>query len=295
MAEETRQQRRARERRYGVRHPVSYSAREVVRIAIGSGGTGLVIGLIGGSFSASGIVSMTVAAIMLAFAWAVGAVAITVSEPVWGLPSRYRLFASLSTILALGIVLGGIGWFQHEHMPIAERGTARLGLKQILQQKFPGESTTNFNVNVQNDGNAIALNQATILAGKLSPVVLPQEQADEAMKKLHRLLSENEKRGPNHVQLAPTFGQIVTLSDIDDITLDPPTKVFINATDSQVKDFNDGKLVLYVFFLSHYEDETIQGHAYWKSEACAYYFRTFVYFHNCGPMTIEKIVGSRFP
>jgi hypothetical protein len=54
MAEETRQQRRERERREGiVRRPATYSAREVVRIAIGSGGTGLVIGLIGGSFSAA--------------------------------------------------------------------------------------------------------------------------------------------------------------------------------------------------------------------------------------------------
>lgn len=295
MAGETRQQRRARERREGrARHPATYTAREVVRIAIGSGGTGLVIGLTGASFSTAGVVSMTVAAVMLIIAWSVGAVAITVSEPVWGLPSRYRLVGSLGAILTLGIILGGIGWFQFEHMPIPDHGTARLGLKNVFLQKYPSESTTHYNVDVHNDGTAIALNTATIVAGKLSSGLLSQAQADAAMKKLREIVRDGEKHGPNHVQVPPSVGQIITLSDIDDVNIGPASKVFIDVTDSQIQDFNNEKLALYVFVFSHYEDETIQGKAYWESEACGYYIGTLAYFHNCGPMATEKISGSRF-
>jgi hypothetical protein len=115
------------------------------------------------------------------------------------------------------------------------------------------------------------------------------------MKKLHQFMLVAEKRGASHLQLAPTVGRIVTLSDIDDISIEHATTTIISATDAQLQDFNNAKVFLYVFVLSHYEDETIQGHAYWETQACVYYVVTWAYFHACGPDTIEKIVGSRFP
>jgi hypothetical protein len=221
MVEETRQQRRARERREGApRPPASYSAREVVRIAIGSGGTGLVIGLIGGSFSASGIVSMMVAVIMLIFAWVVGAVAITVSEPVWGLPSSYRLGASLFTIFALGFVLGGIGWFQYQHMPVPDRGTASLTLNETTLRKLPGQNVSHVDIAVKNVGNAIALNDVTGAAGTVSNAVLSKDQINSSMGKVRDLVLKTEKQGPNHAQLAPSCDLVLAIEQYDAVLID---------------------------------------------------------------------------
>jgi hypothetical protein len=272
------------------RHSATYTAREVVRIAVGSGGTGLVIGLVGGSFSAAGIVSMTVAAIMLLMAWVFGTVAITVSEPVWGLPPNYRLGTSLSAIIALGLALGGIGWFQYGHMPIADKGVARVNLDTVTFEKIPGQSNSRIDVSLKNSGNAIALEYAAAVAGRLASTPLSSEQIPPLMDKLRNRVIEFDATG-HHMNrtLIPNTNQLIWLSDVDKIDND-----YILLTDQQIQDFNDGKLSVYLFLFGRYEDETITGTAYWQIEMCIQYVGTLSYWHNCGPQKMDKIIGSRF-
>src|SRR5260370_42210613 len=99
----------------------SPAPRTILRVAIGAGGSGLVLGLVIGSFSAAGIVDMTVAAVMLLAAWIIGAIAITASEPIWGLPPKLRLPVIIGANFALALLLGLIGLYQYYHLPVPEK------------------------------------------------------------------------------------------------------------------------------------------------------------------------------
>jgi hypothetical protein len=272
----------------------SYSARQTVRIAVGSGGMGLIFGLVASSFSTAGIVSMTVAAIMLFVAWVVGAVAVTVSEPVWGLPSRHRVVVSLGAIVGLAIMLGGIGWFQSKHLPMTDKGTARVSIDQVTFERIPGQPTYRIDVVLKNIGTATALEYASVVAGKVVTLSnLTPEQIASAQEKLRKLVltAESTKPASQHFsQLIPTKGHVVWLSDID-----ATDNSYITLTDAQIADFNSGKLMFYVFLFGHFEDETIAGSAYWEIEACGLYSGTLSYWHNCSPDRLQKLYGSRFP
>lgn len=289
MVEDTRQLRRWRLRHHGP--PVTYSAREVIRVAIGSGGMGLVIGLVGSSFSTSGIVSMTVAATMLLIAWAIGAVAITVSEPVWGLASNYRVVISLSCIVLLAAGLSGIGLYQSKHMPVVDKGTARVVIDQATFERLPGQTVSRIDVALKDNGTAVALEYTLAVAGKVvTEKTLSPDQITAYMEKVRHYVVESDANGPHHLKLIPGINQLVWLSDIENINKD-----FIFLNESQIGDFNNGKLGVYIFLFGRYEDETITGSAYWEIQSCGIYTATLAYLHNCpGAPKLDKIDGSRF-
>jgi len=63
-------------------------------------------------------------------------------------------------------------------------------------------------------------------------------------------------------------------------------------TDSQIQDFNNGKILIYVFLLAHHEDEMIAGKAYWETETCAYFFGNFTYCtiaHRCALIRLQAL------
>ena len=269
-----------------------YSARQVLRVAIGSGGTGLVVGLVASSFSAAGIVDMTVAAAMLLAAWVIGTVSITVSEPVWGLAPRYRLGASLGTIAILTILLAGIGWFQHNHLPIPDKGAAQMTLSRVDIEGIPKTSAYQFNAVIHNDGTASAIEENTAVAGKLSDHLLSKDDIDVIMAKLEKFNLAIERQGPLHFQIPKSHSRVITLSEVDDLDTQV-TKKFIQATANQIKEITNGDLSLYVFLLTKYEDETITGNGYWQTETCGYYTASFVHYHLCRPLKISKVGGPR--
>jgi hypothetical protein len=264
-----------------------YSTRQVFNIAVGAGGTGLVVGLVGSSFSAAGIVSMTVAALMLLIAWIVGTVAITVSEPVWGLQPRYRLAASATAITVLTVILGGIGRFQYDHIPIVDRGTARVLLSGAYFEKAADQAANRVVIRLENNGNAIAIKFAVVVWGKLSDKTLSPNELAPMLEKTRQIVVDLDAQGFDKGILVPGNNQIVWLTDID-------TKDLILLTDSQINDFNNAKLAIYAFIFARFEDETIKGSAYWERSDCVFFTQTMSYWHNCRTPQLDKISGSRF-
>jgi hypothetical protein len=120
--------------------------RTLLRVAIGAGGSGLVLGLVIGSFSAAGIVDMTVAVTMLLAAWIIGTVAITASEPIWGLAPKLRWPVIIGTSVALAVFLGLIGLYQSNHLPISEKQSARLQVATVVPVRIPSTGKNIFNL-----------------------------------------------------------------------------------------------------------------------------------------------------
>src|SRR5579871_3856053 len=87
------------------------------RILLGAGATGLFAALIIASFSASGVIDMTLAIALLGVAWIVGVGAVLVSEPLLGLQPRIRWPAAAIVSIALAAAIVGLGFYENAHFP----------------------------------------------------------------------------------------------------------------------------------------------------------------------------------
>ena len=127
-----------------------------VRVAIGAGGSALVLALVIGSLSTAGVIDMTAAWSMLAAAWMVGAIAIAISEPVWGLPTRHRIFTGTVSAVALGAALALAGVYEYSHHPgqtESESGrSSRLVVQRVVVNPPKEQENLSLDVFVINKG-----------------------------------------------------------------------------------------------------------------------------------------------
>lgn len=170
-----------------------------------------------------------------------------------------------------------------------DKGSARMGIEQVAFEKIPGQATSRIDVSLINSGTGFAQEVIEGIAGKLVSQNLSPEQIASSMKTIRDLVLKSDSLGPHHLKIPPGRRYLVWLSDIDNVDKD-----FFLLSDAQVQDFNNGKLAIYVFYFSRFEDEATTGSAYWEEEICAMFVGTFTYWHNCGPQRLDKVSGSRF-
>ena len=103
-----------------------------------------------------------------------------------GARTALRLGASLGTMAILTILLAGIGWFQHNHLPIPDKGAAQMALSRVDIEGIPKTSAYQFNAVIHNDGTASAIGENTAVAGKLSDHLLSKDDIDVIMAKLEK-------------------------------------------------------------------------------------------------------------
>jgi hypothetical protein len=262
--------------------------RTLLRVAIGAGGSGLVVGLVVGSFSSAGIVDMTVSSVMLAVAWIVGILSIAVSEPVWRLSIPFRVISVVFSGIVLGCVLSSIGIYQYVHLPVPDKGHAELQFVTASPIKDPTTGNSFINLQVNNIGTLSALHMVDVAVGELSDRVLTKSETDTMMSSLYNRLNDADKLAPinNNVQHASGF--VVSLSkSLRDST-------GFTVTDQQLVEINNYRQLLYVFFLARYEDEITSGSSYWNLQLCGYFSLTTAFWHNCAPYQNDKVVGRRF-
>jgi hypothetical protein len=100
-------------------HPVpkeggSERLRRLLGTFVGAGGTGLIVALVLGAFSASGVVNMATVHVLLILAWVVMTAIIFASEWIWRRPIRYRLAFGLAGSLFIAIGMYGMDvWLQN--------------------------------------------------------------------------------------------------------------------------------------------------------------------------------------
>jgi len=97
----------------------------------------------------------------------IGVIAITVSEPIWGLPHRFRIIAIFLASVTLGLILWAIWLYQLKHLPIQEKGNASLQIGSVTPQKNPLTGNSSFNLQFNNVGTLAAKNVTYFVDGTL--------------------------------------------------------------------------------------------------------------------------------
>jgi hypothetical protein len=119
------------------------------------------------------------------------------------------------------------------------------------------------------------------LSGRISEAVIPDDEVKKEMYLLNKKAVDLEKNGPILAEIQPTSSAVLTIPDLV----------------STVQEYGEvltGKKLLYVFIVSNYEDEIIEGKSYWHIDHCSFFQGTTVFYHNCYSNTITKITGSRY-
>ena len=150
--------------------------------------------------------------------------------------------------------------YQSKHMPVVDKGTARVVIDQATFERLPGQTVSRIDVALKDNGTAVALEYTLAVAGKVvTEKTLSPDQITAYMEKVRHYVVESDANGPHHLKLIPGINQLVWLSDIENINKD-----FIFLNEFQIGDFNNGKLGIDIFLFGPYEDETITGSAYWE-------------------------------
>ncbi len=231
----------------------------MLRVAIGAGGFGVIVGLVIGSFSASGIVDMTVSAGMLLVAWIIGIISIAVSEPVWGLPKKYRLLATVICSVGLGAVLVGVGYWQYKHFPTKEIKNARLEYNGMTTEKSKSDSKViEIYPHLLNRGDKAARGNEMAFAH----VVVEKRLDDVIEDKDMAIVQETADKMP----IPPVTG-----NEIQPGENAFPADQARTITEEEWNEIGSGNKLLYIFINSKYTDETMQLGSYFISELCGFY------------------------
>jgi hypothetical protein len=126
-----------------------------VRIIFGAGASGLVAALIIGSFSASGVIDMTLAFSLLGAALVVGIGAIIVSEPLLGLPPKIRWPSAIGASILLALIVSGIGAYEKAHFPTPPT-VEKQGARFLFDQGLFAKGSDKIPMTSTNRGDVIA-------------------------------------------------------------------------------------------------------------------------------------------
>jgi hypothetical protein len=117
-------------------------------IIFGAGATGLVAAFIIASFSASGVIDMTLATAFLFLAWLIGIGAVIVS-----VKSKVRWPAAIGTGFVLGITMLSIGFYERAHFP---RPQGKEGARFVFNPAPFDRLTKTMDLGMANKGDVVA-------------------------------------------------------------------------------------------------------------------------------------------
>jgi hypothetical protein len=226
---------------------------KAARIILGAGATSLVVALIIGSFSASGVIDMTLAIALLASAWLVAMGAIVVSEPILGVPPRIKWPAAGVTAVVLAVALTGLGVYENKHFPLAP---LKEGAHMMMFSSPLKKGDTKIIVTLINKGDLIA--RARPNSG--SELVL-----------VDHLLSENEEDEYYKVARASLSlaGTGLEIPKDTQRTFD----IDLPIGDSQIDEIEAGKKYFYVFLVMAFTDATYNANEYFIASLCNKYYK----------------------
>jgi hypothetical protein len=225
-----------------------------MRILFGAGATSLVAALIIGSFSASGVIDMTLAAVLLAASWLIGVGAIAVSEPLLGLPKKARWPVTIITAVVLAGAITGIGFYESAHFPAEKpKEGARLWITGTGIKKGDSKVT----LNAVNKGDL----DARVWANGSTNIVVADHMLSE--KEEDEWVLKTEKALP----LKGTGGEFLK-GDSHRIDLE------LGVSDAHYDAIIAGQIYLYVFFVTAFTDSTVKPGTHLTAEFCGKYYKT---------------------
>jgi len=225
---------------------------KAARIFLGAGATSLVAALVIGSFSASGVIDMTLAITLLAAAWLIGMGAIVVAEPIL-VPPRIRWPATGVAAVVLAAALAGLGFYENKHFPLAP---IKEGAHLISTLSPLKKGDTKIVVTVENKGDLIAR--------------IRSENGQDWVIVDHRLSEREEDY--YYAQAKAALPLIGTGLDLPRDTA-RTFNIDLPFADSQIDEVAAGTKYLYLFFVIAFTDATSNASEHFVGTLCGKYFK----------------------
>lgn len=176
-------------------------------------------------------------------------------------------------------------------------------MENITQRKLPGSPMNKIDVQLSNKGAMAALNLATAMTGRLSDKLIDPNEIDAELDEMESVISSAEKTvAAPQTQLQPGTAAVITLQDIrpetwahliDNPSIKPAPPI-LELSDEQWSDVMQGRKLIYVLFVAHFDDEMASKDSYWKIAQCAYFIYTTSYYRNCNNNRTVRVPGRRY-
>jgi hypothetical protein len=221
------------------------------------------------------------------------------------IPYRGPGVTELVVMNALAVLMMGISIAVFSIVSIQEppSGRALLEFAVIERSKLPANATTAvLNIQIKNSGTLDAERVRVLVTGHVRSSEIGPEQLTEELSALEKALDyvDRARSLPYQSQMSPSRAALISLQDFDFIqwaeyfVKKKPFPGAIQMSDDDWRNFEQGKLMIYVLYTIRYEDE---GHpnSYWAGSHCGYFVATTGFWHNCGANRIDLVRSPRPP
>jgi hypothetical protein len=223
------------------------------------------------------------------------------------IPYRGPQVAELLVAATFAVVLAAVSVAVFSLVIITEPPSGRAILQAGPPEfvKIPSDAPAGFiNVKLRNTGNLSVENANILMTGRIiSPADITMELLNSEMSALMSALDEVEKRrpakSPMYPQIHPGSAAVITLEDVRADQWRKLLETNVNrdltfpVTDDQWKDFQQGKLSIFVLYAAKFEDEAHRGTSYWKVSHCMWFRGTVAFSHTCGENRADLVAGPR--